>query len=146
MTARQNMRCRLFVRMALILATWWCVDSGAEEPGRLFTTPEERDLLEKLRNLPSAVSERTLLADDREKAHEKPESGDITVNGFVYRRSGRSTVWLNNVSLLLDGADIQHLSAMDGDIDDSDVFITIPDSGMVIRLQDKEMHHGQAEQ
>jgi len=63
--------------------------SFAEELGRLFTTVEERQMLDGLRN--AKPNEIIVVGEES-----KPVIGGITVNGLVYRKGRKSTAWINN--------------------------------------------------
>ncbi len=100
----------------------------AEGLGRLFTTPKERAMLERMRNPlpkpPIQKEEPLLVVEHREFEPPKseysgeviaqeelypdlkpeivvipaPEIPNITVNGFVKRSGGRSTAWVNGIN------------------------------------------------
>ncbi len=59
---------------------------GSEELGRLFFTPERRQMLDRQRQL--NIQERK----------EIPEDPTLTINGVVTRSSGKRTVWINGVA------------------------------------------------
>lgn len=69
-----------------------------ELPGRLFTTPGERRLLDELRTADADGANSALQPESRPAPAE--DSGDVNgvlmINGFVYRTHGRSTVWIND--------------------------------------------------
>ena len=60
--------------------------ADSEELGRLFFTPERRQLLDRQRQL--NIQERK----------EIPEDPTLTINGVVTRSSGKRTVWINGVA------------------------------------------------
>lgn len=55
----------------------------ADAIGRLFFTPEQRAILERLRQNPNLAT--------------APVSDTLTVNGVVRRNDGETTVWVNGV-------------------------------------------------
>ena len=59
---------------------------GEETFGRLFFTPERRQMLDRQR-------EQNLLSQQ-----EAPEEPTLTINGDVARSSGRRTVWVNGIA------------------------------------------------
>ncbi|MBK7357419.1 hypothetical protein [Propionivibrio sp.] len=59
---------------------------NSEPLGRLFFTPERRQMLDRLRQL------------NIQEKQEIPEDTSLTINGVVTRSSGRRTVWINGVS------------------------------------------------
>jgi len=73
--------------------------------GRLFTTPEERKKLQVLRYSKLQVEEPVepveLIAEEI-KEHvadlERPDIEGITLNGIVYRKGSKSTVWINGTN------------------------------------------------
>ncbi len=70
---------------ALLLAAALPAPAAAQELGRLFFTPERRQLLDRQRQL--NIRERK----------EVPEDPTLTINGVVTRSSGKRTVWINGV-------------------------------------------------
>ena len=60
--------------------------AGSEELGRLFFTPERRQILDRQRQF--NIQERK----------EIPEDPTLTINGVVTRSSGKRTVWINGVA------------------------------------------------
>ncbi len=60
--------------------------ADSEELGRLFFTPERRQLLDRQRQF--NIQERK----------EVPEDPMLTINGVVTRSSGKRTVWINGVA------------------------------------------------
>lgn len=54
--------------------------------GRLFFTPEKRQLLDRQRDLNVQAQQET------------PEDPTLTINGVVTRSSGKRTVWINGVA------------------------------------------------
>ena len=54
--------------------------------GRLFFTPERRQILDRQRQL------------NIQEKQEVPEDPTLTINGVVTRSSGKRTVWINGVS------------------------------------------------
>lgn len=95
MTGHRDRRFPLIMFMAFMLAHY-CGISRAGELGRLFTTPEERSLLEKLRKPLLAGTSQLPPPDDPAIAVQQTGNSDVTVKGFVYRKNGRSTVWINS--------------------------------------------------
>lgn len=78
------MRTGLRSRAAAAAACLACAIASAAELGTLFSTPEERDRLDRLRRgepAPSAASH--------------PGSSTPQVTGFVKRSDGRDTVWID---------------------------------------------------
>ncbi len=91
---------------------------AADELGRFFTTPEEREMLNGLRdtadivvvepvNMPEPVVEMVLAPEP--EPQEVVEIPGITVNGVVYRRGGKSTAWVNGENSLEGDLESQYL-------------------------------------
>lgn len=57
-----------------------------EELGRLFFTPERRQILDRQRQL------------NIQEKQEIPEDPTLTINGIVTRSSGKRTVWINGIT------------------------------------------------
>lgn len=72
--------------LALAAAAGVCVGVAAEaqQLGRLFLTPQEREALDRKRAANTA--EETV-----------PKEPSVTVNGVVRRSSGKTTTWINGV-------------------------------------------------
>jgi hypothetical protein len=71
---------------ALLLAASFPAPAAAQELGRLFFTPEQREALDRQRE--SRLPE-------RQEAEEDPP---LTVDGVVMRSDGRRTIWINGVA------------------------------------------------
>lgn len=76
-------RIRLILTAIALLAIWQAPTYGDEALGRLFLTPERREILDRQRALDTLESQ---------TANEEPE---IRVNGLVSRSSGKRTTWIN---------------------------------------------------
>lgn len=70
----------------LLLAAFTPIPAGSEELGRLFFTPERREMLDRQRQF--NIQERK----------EIPEDPTLTINGVVTRSSGKRTLWINGVA------------------------------------------------
>lgn len=75
----------LFLIYVLTAASIPC-PANSEELGRLFFTPERRQILDRQRQF--NIQERK----------EIPEDPTLTINGVVTRSSGKRTVWINGVA------------------------------------------------
>ena len=101
----------------------------AETLGRLFSTPEERKLLNQLR---------------REYEYGKPEVAEeeklppveqVTINGVVVRSSGVNASWINGSSILGDSASREGIRVETEDTQGGTVRIMLPDGLESIRLR-----------
>lgn len=71
----------------------------AEEFGRFFTTPMERQYLDQLksRGAPIVVKvEDDLKMGDKSKEKKQEINDAVTLKGLVYRKDGKSAAWLND--------------------------------------------------
>lgn len=72
---------------------------NAEELGRFFTTPMERQYLDQLksRGAPIVVRiEDDLNVGDKSMEKKQEINDAITIKGLVYRKNGKSAAWLND--------------------------------------------------
>ena len=122
MSGQHTRRFPIILITAFVLAQYWST-SCAEELGRLFTTPEERNFLEKLRNSQSGGTRSLSTAISQGMMERKRENPDIAVKGFVYRKNARSTVWINNGPMRATDAS-----------DAVDVLLDIPDGTVAIEV------------
>jgi hypothetical protein len=79
---------RILPSLALLATALAAPVAQAQEAsrlGRMFTTPEQREVLDRRRQL------------NIKEAEVVEERGSTTVNGRVVRSSGKSTTWLNGV-------------------------------------------------
>lgn len=74
---------RLIVLLMIALLPGHAACAGAESLGRLFFTPDERAMLDRMREKSSGG---TLSAAEQ-----------ITLNGLVRRSSGKTTAWINQL-------------------------------------------------
>jgi len=90
--------------LMVTMAVMWAVAIAlpGAELGRLFTTPQERAALDKLRRAgPTPVAAPEQLAPPEQPEQTlKAQPQPITVNGLVRRSDGANTVWVNGVNSL----------------------------------------------
>ena len=72
----------------------------ADDLGRLFTTPEERQMLEALRNQPRRAEAPPEPLEPEAPAPKPPPLQSVRVDGFVSRSRGNNTVWINGTNSL----------------------------------------------
>lgn len=100
---------RAFIFLFLISFFHASVVADGNDFGRLFTTPEEREKLDKLRHaLPSSdkkTDDVTPVVSQVVTQSEAKTSGGIHLSGVVIRSDGREQVWLNG-KLLIDNAGV----------------------------------------
>jgi hypothetical protein len=100
------------------------VEARGQGLGRLFTTPEERQMLEALRREPPAESQ-PQVADEAPPEPAPMAVPGVTVNGVVYRSRGNNTVWVNGVN------------SFDGDLGSQQVNVSTrgqPRPGVAVQL------------
>lgn len=123
--------------------------AATEYLGRLFTTPQERSNLERLRNQqPVEVKEPEIIVKEipKEKEQQQPDIGGITVNGLVYRKHGKSTAWINNNNTYDGNLENQYIQIDARDIDPDKVVIEIPWSDKEVELKTGETYDPKAGQ
>jgi len=89
------MRACLSLLAVLLLPGVAAAAAGTEPIGRLFSTPAERTNLDKLRQLGEKSGAANREKPDGDAAPPEPEHEQITVDGFVRRKGGKSTTWIN---------------------------------------------------
>lgn len=74
----------------------------ADNLGTLFTTSEDRQKLETIRNRKDVKKEKILIVEEKKQSIAKPEvkkeivlRDPIALKGIVHRSSGKSTAWVN---------------------------------------------------
>ena len=135
-------RAPVIMTAAFVLAQF-CDISCADELGRLFTTPEERSLLDHLRNPALAGTNPAPPAVAPGTAEPEPGNHDIAVKGFVYRKHGRSTVWISRSHIRTHGARDLRLRITTDASDANDVLFDITDSRAAIRVHPEKISHPQ---
>jgi hypothetical protein len=134
----------LFITLLLPSTTF-----AADDLGRLFTTPEQRQTLEKLRNQkPSEVVKipDIIFDEEPEVQEEKPVIGGITVNGLVYRKGGKSTAWINSANTFEGNFGNQYIQIDAENIRPEDVEIAIPINEKNVKLKTGQTYDPEADQ
>jgi len=83
----------IFFGMLLCSGAW-----SAEDFGRLFTTPGQRQQLDELRRTQTDIKvdvQDTELAIDKGPAVQKNDTGELRLKGLVHRNNGKNTAWVN---------------------------------------------------
>ena len=136
-------------QMILITTLTLCMSSMnafADELGRLFTTPQERAALEKLRHQEPVKEIKTEITFEEPEVEEvKPDIGGITVDGLVYRKNGKSTAWINNSNTYEGDFSNQYLRINTGNIEPGNVQVEIPGSVNNIKLKVGQTYDPNAE-
>lgn len=123
----------------VILAQICGESSAGEQLGRLFTTPEERRILDSMRKQlkdgfvgPFSVQSLNTGADE-------PTGETLLINGLVYRANGRNTVWINNARILFDNGDTRQQPGAPGTT--GDVLSESPDYWPSIKLHNRDTRY-----
>lgn len=116
--------------------------AASDSFGRLFTTPEERKKLQELRYAvpePEVEEAIEIIVDEiDEVAEEKAELRDIegiTLNGIVYRKGNRSTVWLNGSNSYEGSLASEYFRINTSDINSEKVSVTVPEVNLSFDLK-----------
>ncbi|RKZ44290.1 MAG: hypothetical protein DRQ58_11605 [Gammaproteobacteria bacterium] len=109
--------------------------------GRLFTTPEERRTLQVLRYSKPQVEVEApveLIVEEIEESDEevqRPDIEGITLNGIVYRKGGKSTVWINDTNSYEGSLSSEYFRIKAGDINSEKVSVTVPEVDLKFDLK-----------
>ena len=121
---------------------------AADDLGRLFTTPQQRQTLEKLRSQKPVeeikIPEFTFAEPVVEE--QKPVIGGITVNGLVYRKSGKSTAWINSANTYEGNFGNQYIQIDAHNINPDDVEILIPINETKVKLKTGQTYDPETDQ
>ena len=140
---RRHTSNRLYQHLIVAIALIFSVNNiFAEELGRLFTTPKERSILEKLRHQqPVEIRIPEIAIEQKPDVDEtKPVIGGITVNGLVYRSDGKNTAWINNNNTFEGDLGNQYIQIDAKNIDPDKVIIEIPLNNSRVKLKTGETY------
>jgi len=137
----------LFTAMATLSLTF-VPHALADDLGRLFTTPQQRQTLEKLRyqepvveiTVPDITFEEPVVEEEH-----KPVIGGITVNGLVYRKGGKSTAWVNSANTYEGNFGNQYIQINADNIKPDDVEILIPINDTKVNLKTGQTYDPEAD-
>lgn len=127
-----RMRWRLVISglaAALVLVSF---DAEAQRLGRLFSTPEERALLDELRR------ERKIVAPDpqvTEIVPDTPTVEQVTINGVVLRSGGVNSAWINGRQVDAGARTREGVRVDTSPADGGRVKITLPSGAETIDLK-----------
>ncbi len=134
--------------MAILLFTLAPNAFADDDLGRLFTTPQQRNTLEKLRHqkpVEEKAPEIIFMEPEPEVAEEKPVIGGITVNGLVYRKGNKSTAWVNSANTYEGNFANQYIQIDAHNIKPEDVEILIPINETKIKLKTGQTYDPEAD-
>ncbi len=109
--------------------------------GRLFTTPEERKKLQVIRYAKPKVEVEApieLIVEEIEEPVgdvERPDIEGITLNGIVYRKGSKSTVWINGTNSYEGSLASEYFRIKAGDIKGEKVSVTVPEVDLKFDLK-----------
>ena len=119
----------------------------AEEFGRFFTTPRQRERLDELRKSVSGslvkVKEEELKTDDSDKKVQQPRS-EIRLKGVVYRTDGVNTAWINDSNSYEGDATSEYTKVNEHEIDPKGVKMVLPGDKKTVRLKVGESYDSSA--
>jgi len=106
----------------------------AQDLGRLFTTPQEREMLEALRRQPPKPQTEAapVVAPAVEPA---PVVPNVTMNGLVRRSRGRGMVWVNGVTSLEGDLDSQGIAVDVGALRGTTLPVRIGNAPLAVGLK-----------
>ena len=106
----------------------------AQDLGRLFTTPQEREMLEALRRQPPKPQTEAapVVAPAVESA---PVVPNVTMNGLVRRSRGQAMVWVNGVTSLEGDLDSQGIAVDVGALHGTTLPVRIGDAPLAVGLK-----------
>jgi len=121
---------------------------AADDLGRLFTTPQQRETLEKLRHqkLAEVITVPEITFEEPEVEEEKPIIGGITVNGLVYRKGGKSTAWINSENTFEGNFGNEYILIDTQNIKPDDVEIVIPVNEKKVKLKTGDTYDPETDQ
>ena len=135
----------LLLTVSFALSSISYTHAASDGFGRLFTTPEERKKLQELRHAvpePEVEEVIEIIVDEidevAEVAEEKSEPRNIegiTLNGIVYRKGNRSTVWLNGSNSYEGSLASEYFRINTSDISGEKVSVTVPEVNLGFDLK-----------
>ena len=122
----------------LVISSNVYVYAASDGFGRLFTTPGERKMLQVLRySKPQVEIEEPveLTVEEPVKEVERPDIEGITLNGIVYRKGSKSTVWINGSNSYEGSLSSEYFRINANDINSEKVSVTVPEVDLKFDLK-----------
>ena len=125
----------------LVISSNVYVYAASDGFGRLFTTPGERKKLQVIRNSEPQVEIEVpveLIVEEIEesvKDVERPDIEGITLNGIVYRKGSKSTVWINGSNSYEGSLSSEYFRIKADDINSEKVSVTVPEVDLKFDLK-----------
>ena len=126
---------------SFVVSGTFSAQAASDDFGRLFTTPEERRKLQALRYAepePEVIEEIEIpveLIDEVAEEIEEPDIEGITLNGLVYRKGSKSTVWINGTNSYEGSLASEYFRINAGDINSEKVSVTVPEVNLEFDLK-----------
>lgn len=139
--------------VALIMVSEWCISADEQQFGRLFTTPEQRQRLQQLRE----EHRRDLKSGNATEpgngemagAHHggQPKAGmprgrqdpaPITLKGLIYKKDGAGMVFIGTQE---DSAALDYRQLQAGETPDEGFAISVPVNGKSVKLKPGQSWH-----
>lgn len=123
----------LFIAVIVLVST----SVFADDLGRLFTTPEQRRELDALRYQEEIAHTQLQLESEEasEPVTKQEPLAPIKLKGLIYRKGGKSAVWINDASTLQGDLGLQEIRVYADDISPDQVNIKLPGGGKTIQLR-----------
>lgn len=124
--------------LAVILGTGAVTGAKAEDFGRFFTTPMQRQYLNQLKEREAPVVVK--IDEDLKVGNKKPEQKKVvkdvlTVKGLVYRKDGKSAAWLNDSNTYEGDLAWEYAGVKEDKITPSKVEVRVGDQGKEIKMK-----------
>jgi hypothetical protein len=122
----------------LVTSSNVCVYAASDGFGRLFTTPGERKKLQVLRYSKPQVEVEApveLIVEEPGGDVERPDIEGITLNGIVYRKGSKSTVWINGTNSYEGSLSSEYFRIKADDINSEKVSVTVPEVDLKFDLK-----------
>jgi hypothetical protein len=122
----------------LVISSNVYVYAASDGFGRLFTTPGERQKLQVLRYSKPQVEVEApveIIVEEPVEEVERPDIEGITLNGLVYRKGSKSTVWINGTNSYEGSIASEYFRIKAGDINGEKVSVTIPEVDLKFDLK-----------
>lgn len=116
---------------------------SANEFGRLFTSPEQREQLDELRYQQDVEPIKLNVEIDEKSTRDDTERSpnmSVRVNGLIVREDGKNAAWINNASTFEGDLGMESILVREGDITSEEVQIRLPGNNKIIKLKVGEQY------
>jgi hypothetical protein len=126
--------------LLLILLIIGCnLSLSAQEFGRFFTTPEQRQRLEEIKARDGSqiqIGEIDLFVEPESPETEQEVNLDsVKLQGLVYRSSGKNSAWVNDNNTFEGGVGTGYIHIQEDNIDPNNVTVKLPGTDKNIDLK-----------